>query len=546
MLYKKPYTIIYFLITIVYIIGMFLPLMENDSAQHAVMAMRMYLENDPFAFFRGSVPYLDKPHLHFWLAALSFKIFGLYDWAYRVPSLIFTVIGAISCYGLSKKLYAESIAHLAAIIFLTSMSVILASHDVRTDAILTGAVIFSVWQLYLYTQTKKLLPYILGAAGIGIAFSTKGFFGVAVICFSLIFHLLYTRNLKVIFNYKTLIALVVLAITVSPVLYAYYVQFGSEGVQFILWNQNVNRITSTGFAESRANDYAFFFHTLLWVFFPWALLMYTGLFYRIKKLIKTGFRLDPGLEVLSFAGVLIILFILSFSKFKLPHYLNPLLPLLSIFTAGYLFSLERKGKIKTLIILQYIQYFLIAVGVFAIFWVLFFTFTFPKWYILTGIIVILFILIKSLLKNPDHLSRTVISSALLMLFINFGLNSYFYPNLLQFQGGIHIAKIVQENNIPKESIFIHGKQYSWTLDFYIQRNNPEITTEQIKSLNKDIWLYTDKKESLLELEENNIKFSKEYEADHFRVSKLTSKFLDPATRKSKLGKSYLLYIAMNQ
>ncbi|MCD8538951.1 MAG: hypothetical protein LRY55_03705 [Leadbetterella sp.] len=54
-----------------YLSGLFIPLMENDSAQHASMAMKMVLNNDYLSLFKGNAPYLDKPHLHFWLAALS-------------------------------------------------------------------------------------------------------------------------------------------------------------------------------------------------------------------------------------------------------------------------------------------------------------------------------------------------------------------------------------------------------------------------------------------------------------------------------------------
>ena len=74
---NKNLTFLYALLALVYVSGLFIPLMENDSAQHATMAMRMYLQNDFVHLFRGFNEYLDKPHMHFWLAALSFKIFGV-------------------------------------------------------------------------------------------------------------------------------------------------------------------------------------------------------------------------------------------------------------------------------------------------------------------------------------------------------------------------------------------------------------------------------------------------------------------------------------
>ena len=54
-------------------------------------------------------------------------------------------------------------------------------------------------------------------------------------------------------------------------------------------------------------------------------------------------------------------------------------------------------------------------------------------------------------------------SIALMIFMNFGLNSYFYPELLMYQAGIPMSKLIQEKGISKDRIYIHEKNYSWTL-----------------------------------------------------------------------------------
>ena len=538
---KRLTILFYLLIIIVYAFGLFLPLMENDSAQHATMAMRMYLDHDFFTIMRGDEAYLDKPHLHFWLAAISFKIFGVYSWAYRIPAIIFTMRGAISCYHLTKELYHQKLAHFASLIFITSQSIILANHDVRTDAVLTGVTIFSIWQLFLFTRTKKILPIILGAIGMGIAFSTKGMFGVFIICITLLFHLLYTRNLRVILNYKIFIGVAFFGFTITPVLFAYYTQFGEEGVQFILWNQNFDRLNAENLVKSNP-DYSFFFHTLLWVFLPWAFILYTGLFSRINELITSKCKLQSHLEVLTFAGAVITILILSTSKFKLPHYLNPFIPLFSIFVIGFLDSLVNNSKFKTLKILLYIQYFICFVGVILITFLVFFTFNFPKIYTSIGLTLLLLLLLARVFKKEVLHMKIVNVSIALMIFMNFGLNSYFYPELLMYQAGIPMSKLIQEKGISKDRIYIHEKNYSWTLDFYTRRNSPSMSTEAIRNLKDEIWLYTDKKTSLNELKEQDIYINQQYEIDHFRVTKLTINFLNPDSRTSQLGKGYLLHI----
>ena len=163
--------------------------------------------------------------MHYWLAALSFKIFGIYDWAYRIPGILATLLAAYSCYGLGKLLYNSHTGKLAALIFMTAQTIMLAAIDVRTDAVLTGFTIFAIWQLTTYIETKALKNIALGAFGAGIAFSTKGQIALLVMGFPLLCHLAYTRKWKRFLSWKVLIALVVFGLTIAPMLYAYYHQF---------------------------------------------------------------------------------------------------------------------------------------------------------------------------------------------------------------------------------------------------------------------------------------------------------------------------------
>ena len=66
-----------------------IPLMDIDASQYASISREMLERNSFLQVFDLGKDYLDKPPMLFWLSALSMKIFGVYDWAYRIPSLIF-------------------------------------------------------------------------------------------------------------------------------------------------------------------------------------------------------------------------------------------------------------------------------------------------------------------------------------------------------------------------------------------------------------------------------------------------------------------------
>jgi 4-amino-4-deoxy-L-arabinose transferase-like glycosyltransferase len=68
----------------VHLIGVLsIPLMDIDAAQYASISREMLERNSFLQIYDLGKDYLDKPPMLFWLSALSMKIFGISDWAYR-------------------------------------------------------------------------------------------------------------------------------------------------------------------------------------------------------------------------------------------------------------------------------------------------------------------------------------------------------------------------------------------------------------------------------------------------------------------------------
>lgn len=551
MISKAQFKVLFVLISAVYATGMFVTLFENDSAQFAVMAMRMLQENDFLSLFKGPEEYLDKPHLHYWLAAISFKIFGLHDWAYRIPGIMATFLAAYSCFGLGRLLYSVQVGRLAALIFMTAQTIVLAAIDVRTDAVLTGFVALAIWQLASFLEKEKLKNLLAGAVAMGLAFSTKGQIAVLVIGLPLLCHTIYRNKWKVLASWKILLAVVVFFLTISPVLYAYYLQFdlhpekiirgrgNRSGVFFILWEQSFERLSGEGIGKN-SSDYFFFFHTFLWVFLPWTVLAILAYISRFRKLIKVNFRQTKELEVLTLGGITLIFLIISFAQFKLPHYLNITIPLFAVLTASYVYELMHlKNERLKKVILGFQQFIFLLVIVFA---VLVVVVVFPLasfWsyiaYFILGAILVLFIYRKKV-----FLKRLVYVSAGSALLLNIVLNTHFYPSLLEYQAGSEMAKIVAANNIPVDRIYKIGERYSWALDFYNHKPVKISSTEKLK-VQGDYWVYaTD--EELAILKNEGLLWEESYTVKQFRITRLQAKFLNPASRSKVLNKMHLVHL----
>ena len=170
----------------VYLLGaIFIDIIDVDAAQYASISREMLDSNNWLIVKHKYADYLDKPPLLFWLSAFSYKIFGINHFAYRIPSLLATVLGIFAVHGIAKKLYDKKTADLAALITASTQAWILFNHDIRTDTLLAAFSITSIWQLLLYSENKKALNFIFGFAAIGLAMMTKGPIGAVIPAFAL-------------------------------------------------------------------------------------------------------------------------------------------------------------------------------------------------------------------------------------------------------------------------------------------------------------------------------------------------------------------------
>lgn len=557
---KKTYTYLFGLTGFIYILGLFFPLIDPDANEYACIAMRMAQRNDFINIISRNISsaqeydYLDKPHLLFWLSAFSFKLFGISDWAYRLPSILFTALGAYATFRLGSLYYTKNVGRNAALFFVTSFAIILYNHDVRTDTILVGATIFGIWQLAEFVEKEKLLHVILGGIGIALGVATKGMISMLVAGTAILCQLVYLRKWKLFYSWKWIIGLLAFGVAIAPVLYCYYLQFdlhpeklvngvgGQSGIRFLFWTQSFERLAGNRSMVS-SPEFSFFYHTLLWAILPWSLLVYASVFGRIKYFAQLRFKPVKNLEALTLGCILIMFHIMSASQFKLPHYLNILFPLFAVLLASYLDNLERNNKFKLLQRFAVTQYILVAILMAAAFVFNLWFFPVSTFFSLCGAVILLATVLYVMLLKKPVLYRIIVPSATAILFLSFLLNTNFYPKLMGYQSGNTIARFANKNNIPFQKIQAY-KTFTYSLDFYLQQSTPVLLPAQILAKNNAgqrfyMVVYGPDTASFNQLQLNATKI---FATPQFRVSQLNGNFLNPATRRQVIDSAYLMRI----
>ena len=526
------------------------PIMNHNAAHHANIALHMYLTGDYVNLIDQGKDYLDKPHLLFWLAALSYQVFGISSFAYKFFSFVFVLVGIYSTYRLGKIVYDKKTGMYSALILGSAFAFILSVNDVRMDAMVVSCIAFATWQLFAYFFEQNRWSLFFGALGLALGFATKGMVAMVLPVMATVFYFIQKNRFKGVFSVKWIpLALVTMAL-LFPVFYSFYLQYdlhpekivrgrsGNSGIQFLLFGQSVQRYTGEGWGSRSSNPF-FLVHTFLWAFLPWCFLAYIALVKNIREWFRVKFKFHIKTDFAFTATLLIIFLLVSFSRFKNAHYVNILFPYFSLITAHFLLPTDRKYS-KSIFRLQFIISILFIVAVMAIN-----TWFFPvtNWTIAFIAIFILALFIHiATNKNVDISSKTVWLSFAAVVFGYFLLNFNFYPKLLTYQSGHGLAKKIKEQKIDLKKIYyLQGGEKNYSMEFSLNRLLPTLSLDSIKNLPKPVYLFAGKND-VDTLKTSNIYFDTLIHVNHYNVSTIRYKFLDPSTRNKTLSPHFILTI----
>ncbi|MFC3560691.1 ArnT family glycosyltransferase [Pedobacter jamesrossensis] len=535
------YKFLIVLLVLTSIPALFGGVMEPDGALYASMSKNIILLKDWFNLYGRGADWLDKPHLTFWLSAISFKILGVSAFAYKLPNFLAGMLGAFYLYKLAKDIYDEKIGFISSVIFLSALHIITSNFDVRAEIYITTFTLASIYHYYK-AHEGSFWHIVAGSFFAACAILIKGIFVLIPVFAGFIIYWLFTKQYKQLWQAKWWIAIVLIFIFITPELYSLYTQFdlhpekivfnrtGVSGLKFFFWDSQFGRFFNNGPIKGKG-DISFFLHTTLWAFLPWSILFYTAAINLFKK--KNRADLAPE-SIMIWASAAVTFLIFSLSKFQLPHYILIVFPQFSIITALYLKKLEGKG----LKIFFTVQNGLLIL-VFALLSALSLFYGFENPYLIIGILIVImaasFLLFKGI-KVETIIARSAFTSVGLMLFLFI----FFYPALMKYQSGSEAGEWLKKN-YPTAKPAVLNYIDAFSFDFYAPGEVKYLYSyddlDKIKNI-QNLIIYVPESELPKLQGEYNAEVLKSFE--YFHITKLTGKFLNAKTRNQVLEHFYLV------
>jgi len=545
--YKWLYTFIG-LAVLVNFSGLWVTVIGPDGALYATIAKNMVVNNNFSDLYVEGKDWLDKPHFPFWLAAVSFKIFGISTWAYKLPGVLMVMVGAVYTYLFAKSLYNKEIALWAVLILLTAQHLMLSNMDVRAEPYLTGLIIASVYHFYKALGHKWFWSLVFGCFFAACAVMTKGIFALIPVFGAIAGHLLFTKQWSLLFNLRWLTAFVMVILFTVPELWSLYQQFdaqpekvvfgrtGVSGLQFFFWDSQFGRFFNTGPIKKSSGDPFFFLHTTLWAFLPWCILFYVG----VVQFVRRNFRQPKAAHWYNLGGAALTFVIFSASKFQLPHYITIIFPFFAILTAQYIYSLQGVKKLRVInrVQLLIICLMMLIVGV------LNFFFKPTDVSMISAILLslaIVLILISTLAIQPGKY-KVYFQSAAVALFVNLYFNLVYYPQLTTYQADSEAAFYLNKHNPDKLPIVKVINGYSYAIDFYSKEPLVYYRIGQENTLPPRPFLLFGESEAIGQLAADGLQGEVVETFKRYSITRIKGAFLNQKTREQTLGSSQLILI----
>ncbi len=312
-------------------------LVGADEPRYAQIAREMLARHDWVVPVLNGKPWLEKPALYYWSAMLSYSVFGVSDWAARLPSALMATGMIAAIYAFMLRFRRGSQLN-AALLTASCAATIGFARGASTDMPLAATFTIGMLGWFAWRETGRKLWLAGFYLFLALATLAKGPVAPVLATGTLLPFALLHRDSGVIRRTLWWPGLLLFAAVALP-WYAQVELRTGEFFRVFIIEHNLGRFGTNRFRHKQPTWY--YVPVLALGLLPWTVLALAAAGKAVARVrAHAGDALSQFL--LLWAAVPLILF--SLSESKLPGYILPAIPALTMLLADYLQRWERERQ----------------------------------------------------------------------------------------------------------------------------------------------------------------------------------------------------------
>ncbi len=318
-------------------------LTDRDEGRNAEAGREMFETGDWISPTFNYEPRYAKPVLLYWLMSLSYRLFGVSEFAARFPSAVFGVALILLQYAFLRRWRGTPVDLFSGLMLLLNVEIIGLGRMALTDSVLvffTTLALYGFWSgLHASTDPGTGLrgserhAMWLFYVGMALATLTKGPVGVIVPLLTATLYLTWTKRWGQFWRHGFPVAgtfvFVLLALPWYAAMLAIHGSAYTASAQANTVGRFLNPMEGHGFTV------LFYIPVLLFGFFPWSALLPFALHAAFRDWREARGTPSQELELFCALWVAGVFLFFTLSSTRLPHYIAPLFPAAAVLTASY-------------------------------------------------------------------------------------------------------------------------------------------------------------------------------------------------------------------
>lgn len=326
------------------------PLMDTTEARYGEMA-RIMTETGNWLTpqFDYGVPFWGKPPLFTWMSAGGIELFGINEFAVRVPHWLAGLLVVVLMAGFARKLGFSGL--ITAVVLATCAIFAIAAGAVMTDMALTLGMTIAMVGFYRCWQGTRTWGYV-GFVGLAIGLLAKGplvivLMGLAVVPWLVIQHGV-VGALKVLWQRFPILSGLGLMLAIALPWYVMAEQATPGFIDYFIVGEHFKRFLVSGWEgdlygsahdEPRGTIWLFWLYSAA----PWSIVL-PVLLWKKRQRLRNGELQQSGIVSFLVCWMIAPLVLFTFSGNILPAYVLPGIPAIGLLVSILLSDTKRDPK----------------------------------------------------------------------------------------------------------------------------------------------------------------------------------------------------------